>query len=74
MADTVGMSTMFLPDLQYHFHGMDPNSVVNYAYNVLSYIYDEANPIKSNDHIDGMKDGQMSTGSSNMLIVAMMMI
>lgn len=61
MVDTIGMSTLFLPDLQYHFHGMDPNSVVNHAYNVLSYIYDEANPIKPNDYIDGIKDGQMST-------------
>ena len=24
LIDTVGMSTLFLPDLQYHFHGMDP--------------------------------------------------
>ena len=29
LIDTVGMSTLFLPDLQYHFHGMDPNWVVN---------------------------------------------
>ena len=30
IVDTVGMSTLFLPDLQYHFHGMDPNWVVNH--------------------------------------------
>lgn len=60
MVDTVGMSTLFMPDLQYHFHGMDPNAVVNHAYNVLSYIYDCDNPIKSGDHIDGIKDGKMS--------------
>ena len=60
MVDTVGMSTLFLPDLQYHFHGMDPDAVVNHAYNVLTYIFDNDNPIKSNDHIDGIKDGRMS--------------
>lgn len=60
LVDTLGMSTLFLPDLQYHFHGMDPNAVVNHAYNVLSYIYDNDNPIKSGDHIDGIKDGKMS--------------
>lgn len=60
MVDTVGMSTLFLPDLQYHFHGMDPNAVVNHAYNVLSYIFDNDNPIKSNDHMDGIKDGKIS--------------
>lgn len=60
MVDTVGMSTLFLPDLQYHFHGMDPDAVVNHAYNVLTYIFDNDNPIQSHDHIDGIKDGEMS--------------
>ena len=59
IVDTLGMSTLFLPDLQYHFHGMDPNEVVNHAYNVLSYIYDNDNPIKDGDHIDGLADGRM---------------
>ena len=60
IVDTVGMSTLFMPDLQYHFHGMDPNWVVNHAYNVLSYMFARENPIKSGDHIDGVKDGKMS--------------
>jgi len=58
--DTLGMSTLFIPDLQYHFNGIDPNAVVNHAYNVLSYIFDNDNPIKPGDHIDGIKDGKMS--------------
>ena len=33
LIDTVGMGTLFLPDLQYHFRGMDPNWMVNHAYN-----------------------------------------
>lgn len=60
MVDTLGMSTLFLPDLQYHFHGMNPDWVVNHAYNMLSYIYDNENPIKDNDSIDGIEDGNMS--------------
>ena len=60
MVDTVGMSTLFLPDLQYHFHGMDPNHVVNHAYNFLTYIFDNDNPMKPGDGIDGIKDGHMS--------------
>lgn len=60
IVDTVGMSTLFLPDLQYHFHDMDPNAVVNHAYNVLNYIFDNDNPIKSNDHIDGIRNGKIS--------------
>lgn len=60
LVDSIGMSTLFLPDLQYHFHDMDPNEVVNHAYNLLSYIYDNENPIKNGDHIDGIVDGHMS--------------
>lgn len=60
LVDTIGMSTLFMPDLQYHFHDMDPNYVVNHAYNFLSYIFDNANPIKSGDHIDGILNGKMS--------------
>lgn len=57
LVDTLGMSTLFLPDLQYHFHDVDPNDIVNHAYNMLSYIYNEDNPIKSGDYIDGIADG-----------------
>ena len=60
MVDTLGMSTLFLPDLQYHFHGLNPDDVVNHAYNLLLYIYDNDNPIKPGDHVDGLKDGMMS--------------
>ncbi|MBP3384628.1 MAG: DUF4261 domain-containing protein [Firmicutes bacterium] len=60
LVDSLGMSTLFMPDLQYHFHSMDPNFVVNHAYNVLSYLYDAENPLKSGDRIDGIKEGEMS--------------
>ena len=59
LIDTVGMSTLFLPDLQYHFHNMDPNWVVNHAYNVASYILEHDNPIQDGETIDGVADGQM---------------
>lgn len=60
VVDTVGMSTLFLPDLQYHFHGMDPNWVVNHAYNVASYILEHDNPIGDGETVDGIRDGRMS--------------
>ena len=60
MVDTVGMSTLFLPDLQYHFHGLNPDDVVNHAYNLLIYIFENDNPIKPGDHVDGLKDGKIS--------------
>ena len=38
LVDTLGMSLLFLPDLQYHFRGLDPNLMVNHAYNTASYL------------------------------------
>jgi len=60
MVDTLGMSTLFLPDLQYHFHDMDPNWVVDHAYNFASYIFDNDNPMENGDTIDGIVDGSMN--------------
>ena len=60
LIDSLGMSVVNLPDVQYHFHGLDPNSVVNHAYNVLSYIYENNCPIESGETIDGLKDGKLS--------------
>ena len=60
LIDTVGMSTLFLPDLQYHFHGMNPNWVVNHAYNVASYILANDNPVEDGETMDGIMDGQIS--------------
>lgn len=60
LVDSLGMSELDLPDVQYHFHDLDPDSVVNHAYTVLSYIYDNNCPIKSGETIDGLKDGRIS--------------
>ena len=63
IVDTLGMSTLFLPDLQYHFHGMDPNFVVNHAYCTASYILQNDNPIEKGDPIDGIApNGSFSRG------------
>lgn len=59
LVDTVGMSTLFLPDLQYHFHGFEPNWVVNHAYNIASYLLEQDNPIKDGDTIDGVAEGRI---------------
>lgn len=57
LVDTFGMSALNLPDLQYHFQGLETNLVVNHAYNMLTYMYDKDNPIEDGETIDGMKDG-----------------
>ncbi len=64
LVDTLGMETLFLPDLQYHFHDVDPNFVVNHAYNMLTYIYDKDNPIENGNTIDSIdENGEMDKGN-----------
>lgn len=59
IVDTLGLSLLYIEDLQYHFHGMDPNWVVNHAYNMASYILANDRPIKDGDTIDGVTDGRL---------------
>ena len=60
LIDSLGMSAVDLPDVQYHFHDLDPDSVVNHAYTVLSYIYENNCPIESGETIDGLQDGKIN--------------
>ncbi len=60
IVDTVGMSTLFLPDIQYHFHGIEPNDVVFHAYNLASYILNNNCPIQSGETVDGIRDGKIT--------------
>ena len=38
LVDTLDMSLLFLPDIQYHFRGLDPNLMVNHTYNTALYL------------------------------------
>lgn len=46
LIDTVGMNTLFLPDLQYHFHSMDPNPVFQKIYPAVCRRWPRACPAK----------------------------
>ena len=59
VVDTLGMTLLYLEDLQYHFHDMDPNWVVGHAYSMASYILANRRPVKDGDTIDGIADGRM---------------
>lgn len=59
VVDTLGLSLLYIEDLQYHFHGMDPNWVVGHAYSMASYILNNRCPIKDGDTIDGVADGRL---------------
>ncbi|MDE5777272.1 MAG: DUF4261 domain-containing protein [Lachnospiraceae bacterium] len=60
LIDTLGMGTLFLPDIQYHFHDMEPDWIVNHAYDIASYIFENDDPIQSGDVVDGIVDGKIS--------------
>lgn len=60
MVDTLGLYAIGLPDVQYHFHGLDPDAVVNHAYSVASYIFKNNAPVKAGETIAGIgADGLM---------------
>lgn len=59
VVDTLGLSLLFIEDIQYHFHDMDPNWVVNHAYNMASYLLEGDAPIKNGDTIDGIREGRI---------------
>ena len=54
LVDTLGMTLLYLEDLQYHYHDMDPNWVVRHAYSIASYCLENRRPIKDGDTVDGV--------------------
>lgn len=60
VVDTLGLYAVGLPDVQYHFRGLEPGAVVNHAYNVASYLYSMNASINSGETIDGIRGGRMS--------------
>ena len=56
IVDTLGFYTFGAADVQVHFHGLDPNAVVNYVYNIASYQFDNDFPIKSGETVDGLDE------------------
>lgn len=61
LVDTLGLYAFGLPDVQYHFHGLDPNAVVNHAYNTAAYQFEHNAPIQSGHTIEGLQPGSKWT-------------
>ena len=60
MIDTLGLYAIGLPDVQYHFHDLDPDAIVNHAYSVASCIFENNAPVKTGETIAGLgQNGQM---------------
>jgi len=60
LVDSLGMNVVRLPDIQYHFNEMDPNWVVQHAYNMLCDIYEKDCSIETGHTISGILDGEMN--------------
>ncbi|MCL2148158.1 MAG: DUF4261 domain-containing protein [Methanomassiliicoccaceae archaeon] len=59
VVDTLGLHVFGMPDVQFHFHGLDPNNVVTAAYDVAMYQFNNGLPIKDGETIDGFDaDGE----------------
>ena len=63
LVDTLGMSLLFLPDIQYHFHGLDPNLMVNHAYNIALYLLINNNTKQRKQRIQSCPRIQNQQGS-----------
>lgn len=60
LVDTHGMCALGKPDVQCHFHTLSPDNVVNYLYNIASFICQSDEKIKDNDTIDGFDGDEIS--------------
>ena len=57
IVDTFGLYSIGLSDIQYHFHDLNPNNIIQHAMNIAAYIFENGNIIKSNDEIESIFSG-----------------
>ncbi|MFT4468814.1 DUF4261 domain-containing protein [Arthrobacter sulfonylureivorans] len=53
VVDSLGMYQLGLPDVQVHFRGVDPNVLVELAFNVAAYLYEHGPVIQSKAQLNG---------------------
>jgi len=56
LVDTLGLHVYGIPDIQVHFHKLNPDNVVNLAYNLAIYQFENDMPIKDNETVDGFDE------------------
>lgn len=54
VVDTLGFYAFGAADVQVHFHGMVPDHVVRYVYNIADYQFQSEFSVKSGDTLDGI--------------------
>ena len=65
MVDSLGLYAVGLPDVQYHFHGLDPNDVVDHAYRAVGYLFGHDAPVKPGETIAIM--GETGCGKTSLI-------
>jgi hypothetical protein len=58
LVDTAGLSVFGVPDVQCHFHGLDPDRLVALLYNLGIYVFENPEAIESGHTVDGIEPGQ----------------
>ena len=53
VVDTLGLHTLGLPDVQFHYRGLNPNDVVRMAYDIAIYQFENDLPIKDGETVGG---------------------
>lgn len=52
--DNLGMYSVGLPDIQYHFHTLNPNEMISHCLNTAAYIFEKGDIIKTGDKIQSI--------------------
>jgi len=60
VVDSLGMYAVGLPDVQYRFHTLDTDPMVNHAYQLASYLFEHHVPIRDGGTVYGLKDGELA--------------
>jgi hypothetical protein len=61
LADTMGLAALGLPDLQCHFHGLDPDEVVRFLYALALSTFENGDVIESGHTVTGLHSGEQWT-------------
>lgn len=56
IVDTLGLHTFGVPDVQIHFHSLNPNDVVNLAYDIAFYQFENDVPITDGETVAGLDE------------------
>ncbi|WP_334077863.1 DUF4261 domain-containing protein [Paenibacillus sanfengchensis] len=60
LVDSLGLFALGLPDVQYHFHTLDPDDVSRHAFAVAAYLFEAEVPVSDGETIAGLLNGEMA--------------